>query len=120
MGSPTATMGNDVVDTFYVRDRGGAPISEEVDGAVAASHRLEHVGARHHLLRRPAGGAPHVHVLDEAHLGGGAPGELDEVRFVVIPDNATAKAALNYYTVSLAKELATAGALGARGGRHVS
>jgi [protein-PII] uridylyltransferase len=28
-----ATMGNDVVDSFYVRDRSGAPITDETDGA---------------------------------------------------------------------------------------
>ncbi|MFN8052735.1 MAG: [protein-PII] uridylyltransferase [Acidimicrobiales bacterium] len=42
-----ATMGNDVVDSFYVRDRSGAPITDEADGAEIRTALL-------HVLRAPS------------------------------------------------------------------
>ena len=59
---------------------------ERLDRAVPRRQALQDLGARDHLLAGPVGGAAHVHVLDEPHLGADRAGELQQVDQLVVVD----------------------------------
>src|SRR3989454_10415556 len=59
-------------------------VAQWLDGTVAATQDLKNLALRHDLVHRPPGSASHVHVFDEAHLRVPRPGELDQVRELVV------------------------------------
>src|SRR2546426_11031451 len=68
---------------FRSRRRAGV-VAQWLDGTVAATQDLKYLALRHDLVHGPPGGASHVHVFDEAHLRVPRPGELDQVRKLVV------------------------------------
>ena len=60
----------------------------EVAADVAGPQARQDLALGHDRVHRPARGAAHVHVLDEANLGGHGAPELDEVGQLIIVDAA--------------------------------